>query len=218
MQGFLLKTLVLLFMGLAVGLAASWNTKVKLHLDPQPVRQSVSQQHPASSDPGVTAVPSPGKGPSAPAPTGDPGATVKPPSQPAIQPSTQAASKATPAEHVNDYFISLTEAKKKYDAHSAIFVDARTFTEFKEGHIPGSMHCAKSYFDGAAPKKVLNYLPGSEVVVYCHGAECTDSEAVVKRLQALNLNIGPCYIIKDGFPGWKAAGLPVDTGDEVGFE
>ena len=99
-----------------------------------------------------------------------------------------------------------------------IFIDARPYHEFTEGHIPGSMHIDKKYFDGAVPKKVRDYLPGMPVVIYCHGENCTDSEAVTARLIALKRSIGPIQIIKEGYPGWTKAGYPVDSGGEVGFE
>ena len=31
------------------------------------------------------------------------------------------------------------------------------------------------------------------------------------------MHIAPIYIIKEGFPGWKNAGYPVDKGEEKGF-
>src|SRR5262249_26341678 len=123
---------------------------------------------------------------------------------------------------VTDYFITLPMAKKLFDDKKwhdkdLIFVDAREYREYAEGHIAGAMSCPKQRFDGAVPKYVRNYLPGNAVVIYCHGADCTDSEAVVKRLSALNLSIGPMFIIKDGFPGWKDAGYPINKGDSEGF-
>jgi rhodanese-related sulfurtransferase len=131
------------------------------------------------------------------------------------------AAKAEPPD--DGKHISIERAKKLFDdqaldGRSVIFIDAREYWHFTTEHITGSMHVNKSYFDGAAPKKVLNYLPGNAVVVYCMGADCSDSEAVATRLEALHLNIGPIFILKDGLPGWKAAGYPTVPGGEVGFD
>ncbi len=114
--------------------------------------------------------------------------------------------------------ISVEAAKTLYDGHNAVFIDARPKAEFLQSHVTGAMQLEKSDLDGPPPSKVLNYLPGMEVVVYCHGELCTDSANVVKRLLALNKGIGPMHIIKAGFPGWQAAKLPVESGPEAGFQ
>jgi rhodanese-related sulfurtransferase len=118
--------------------------------------------------------------------------------------------------------VSVAQAKELFDqqvsgAWQGYFIDARRYVEFTEGHIRGAMHVDKRYFDGAVPKKVRDFLPGSSVVIYCHGEACTDSEAVAKRLIALKMHVGPIYILREGYPGWVQAGYPVDTGPEVGF-
>jgi rhodanese-related sulfurtransferase len=136
-----------------------------------------------------------------------------------------AAPAPTQPSGMEQYMISLARAKELYDLKAkgqwdGIFIDARGYDVYLQGHIPGSMHIDKKYFDGAVPKKVMLYLPGSEVVVYCQGEQCTDSEAVAVRLQALKLNIGPIHIIREGYPGWAAAGYPVTKNGEgeVGFD
>lgn len=123
----------------------------------------------------------------------------------------------------SDIMIPLARAKEIYDAQEVggrgvVFVDARNWAEFSAGHIRGAMWIDKKHFDGAAPRKIREFLPGNAVVVYCHGELCTDSEAVVRRLHALNLGIGPFFILSDGFEAWKRAGYPVDSGSEVGFD
>jgi rhodanese-related sulfurtransferase len=150
-----------------------------------------------------------------------PAVPAEPPKK--VDPPRPAPASGEPAKSVDGRLISIDRAKKLFDeqalnGQSVIFVDAREFWHYTDAHIPGAMHIDKKYFDGAAPKKVLKYLPGNAVVVYCMGADCSDSEAVATRLEALHLNIGPIFIIKDGLPGWQAAGYPVDKGGEVGFD
>ncbi len=146
-----------------------------------------------------------------------------PPPQPKVDPKppqAKASPAATPAKP--ERMISLERAKKLFDdqsldGKSVVFVDAREYWHYTDEHVLGAMHVDKRYFDGAAPKKVLNYLPGNVVVVYCMGADCTDSEAVAQRLEALNLNIGPIFVMKDGLPAWINAKYPTAKGGEVGF-
>jgi len=212
MQGFLLKVLVLLFLGLAVGLFASRNTRIQVRMEEPATKPLVT---PAVKSP-PTAPPATGSVPAT-------GPTVTPPVQPVAAAPVETSpapvvKPPAPVSAAEGYFISLPDAKKMFDAGNVIFIDAREFDEYKKGHIRGSMHVNKRYFDGAAPKKVRDFLPGTEVIVYCHGEACSDSEAVITRLQALRLGIGPYHILKDGFPGWKDAGYPIDIGDEIGFQ
>jgi rhodanese-related sulfurtransferase len=182
---------------------------------PAPAGNQAEPPAPATEAPDTTA-----KQPDAPAPAGQtPGPTAQ---APAAQPPAPAPANP-PAAAESDMFISIARAKELYDQKArgqwdGIFIDARPYQDYTAGHIPGSMHIDKKYFDGAVPKKVRDYLPGMPVVIYCHGENCTDSEAVAARLIALKRSIGPIYIIKEGYPGWTKAGYPVDSGGEVGFE
>lgn len=142
-------------------------------------------------------------------------ASLPPPPGPAPVPDVKPAA----GEHA-EWFITVQRAKELFDRRhheNVYFLDARTYDEFRQGHIPGAMYLNKKLFDGAVPRKVTDYLPGCAVVIYCHGEECDDSVAVAKRLIALRRSIGPIYIIREGFPGWKNAGYPVEVGDETGF-
>lgn len=196
MKCFLLQVAIILCAGLATGFAFTLNSKVQLHV---PGIIDNTDKHEL---PGPPLVPRPL--PSHPEQVGATGATVDPPP---VKPNTPGVD-----------LISLEAAKKIFDGRNAIFIDARPKDEFPKGHVVGAMQLEKGDLDGAPPTKVLNYLPGSEVVVYCHGELCTDSENVVKRLLALNKGIGPFHIIKAGYPGWEAAKYPIDTGPEIGFQ
>lgn len=149
-----------------------------------------------------------------PAPTPNGGT---PPASDGSSASTPATTNQTPAP-ASDLFITVEAAKTILDSGSAVFIDARPLDEYLKGHITGAMHLEKDALNGPPPAKVMNYLPGMEVVVYCHGELCTDSENVIKRLAALKKEIGPFRIIQAGYPGWVKAGLPSAIGPEVGFE
>lgn len=192
MEKFILRVMVIVLLGAGVGVYFMSRSNVMLHLPDQPAQ------------------------PPAPPPTNPP------PAPPSGIPEAPRATPPAPASTVAQYHIDLDRAKALLAAGDAIFIDARPYAEYAEGHIRGAMFLDKGHV--ATERKVRNYLPGKEVVVYCHGAECTDSEAVVKRLIALNLSIGPFRIIKDGFPAWvernraDPQGYPIDRGPEVGFE
>lgn len=153
--------------------------------------------------------------------TGNPPEFTSPPTPPTGQTGATGAETPKAKNPMDDYMVTIEQAKTLWDKSQAgeniVFVDAREFVEYREGHIARAMSCPKRRFDGAAPAYVRNNLPGMAVVVYCHGELCTDSEAVIIRLQALKLSIGPFYIIRDGYPGWVKAGHPVNTGDSEGW-
>jgi rhodanese-related sulfurtransferase len=218
MRGLFWKAAVLVAIALVAGYVHGHVAGVKLSTSFEPTAPSkpesaAPQQTPPKPEPSTADKTADGaKHPifPPPAPTGDTGTVV------VVTPGTLEAD--FKADH-NDkgWFISLDKAHEIYTKNQAIFVDARSYIEFTEGHIPGAMHLDKKYFDGAAGAMKAKNLKGQEIVIYCHGAECTDSEAVAIRLQALQFHIDPIYIIKDGFPGWQKAGYPVDKGGETGF-
>ncbi len=149
-----------------------------------------------------------------------------PPATPA--PATPAPAKkeklASDDPDHKDWFISLEKAKELFDKkeinkRQVIFIDARTYFEFTTSHIRGAMCYSTKYTEGPPQPKARNYLPGSAIVIYCHGDLCTDSLLVGKYFLSLNMDIGPVFIIKDGFPGWeKAYPTLIDKGGEIGFD
>ena len=56
--------------------------------------------------------------------------------------------------------------------------------------------------------KVAELDPDREVIAYCRGAYCVFAFEAVAALRAQAL---PARRLVDGFPEWKAAGLPVAT-------
>ena len=150
--------------------------------------------------------------------------TTPPPEAAKPAATAPAPSSVTPRDEPKDWFITLERAKELYDkkdlnGRQVIFVDARTYVEFTDGHIRGAMCYSTKYTQGAPQAKLKNYLPGSAVVLYCRGELCQDSFDVGRYFQSLHLDIGPIFVIKDGFPGWeKAYPKLVDKGPEIGFD
>jgi rhodanese-related sulfurtransferase len=211
----------------AAGLIASCNS----HEGAKPAANAPVKSEPAvqASKPAPPPAPPPAPTPTPAAPTPTKPVAANPPAAPAAPPP---AAKDTPAsqpapgsnaELAKKWFISTERAKelfdkKEVDGKQVIFVDARTYVEFTEGHIRGSMCYSTKYTQGAPQAKLKNYLPGSAVVLYCHGETCTDSLDVGRYFESLHVEIGPIFVIKDGFPGWeKAYPNLVDKGPEVGF-
>ena len=106
-------------------------------------------------------------------------------------------------------FIDVVSAKKLYDDKAANFVDARTSQEFESKHISGAISLpVRALLQGdIEPDKVL---PEREAVLitYCDGGECDISLELSKELSERGYqNI---FVLGEGWPGWEAAGYPMD--------
>ena len=83
-------------------------------------------------------------------------------------------------------------------------LDVRPEGEFRLGHLPRALNI---------PWPELEYRLGElplerEVVAYCRGPYCILSFEAVASLRARGYTV---HRLEDGFPEWKAAGLPVEA-------
>jgi rhodanese-related sulfurtransferase len=93
-----------------------------------------------------------------------------------------------------------------------VFVDARDEERYQAGHIPGAYE-----LDPYHPEKELGtVLPicqaAEEVVVYCTGSDCEDSDTAAILLRDGGVPGGKLFVYGAGFTEWEEAGLPVETG------
>lgn len=82
-------------------------------------------------------------------------------------------------------------------------LDVRPPDEFAAGHLPGAINIQPSELDVR-----LKDLPKDhEVIAYCRGAYCVLSFEAVAELRKKGFK---ARRLEEGYPEWKAAGLPVD--------
>jgi rhodanese-related sulfurtransferase len=118
--------------------------------------------------------------------------------------------KPTPKSALPPGQVTLEEAKTAFDG-GAMFVDSRKLEDFKAGHVENAVRIESSMFKAGDPPE-LGLIPRSAiVVVYCNGGQCDESENVAKFLT--NSGYSTVYVLHDGFPGWKALGYPIATGE-----
>lgn len=118
-------------------------------------------------------------------------------------------------------YISVQEAKKLYDAKSAVFCDSRITREFIMETIPGAVPCLYDEKGGMA-NKLPDFDPsadtwhhdkltdkGKTLIVFCNAKSCWRSYkgAVVAK----SFGFRDVYWLRDGIPGWKAAGFPTEN-------
>ena len=136
-----------------------------------------------------------------------------------------AALKAGPP--VNDFVISIDDAKALHGTPNVVFVFAGSAKDFAAGHIPGSVHAFAhdmQYLDDVqkcdglpmCPETAAKFIGGlgidnsTQVIAYEDGKGVNES-GVWFFLQVYgHTNV---KILEGGVPGWKAKGHPVETGD-----
>ena len=83
-------------------------------------------------------------------------------------------------------------------------LDVRPPEEYAAGHVPGAINIASD-----ALSSHLRRLPkGREVIAYCRGPYCLLSVDAVALLREKGYQ---ARRLVDGFPEWKASGLPVEA-------
>ena len=103
--------------------------------------------------------------------------------------------------------ISNTEAKALFDK-GILFVDVRSAKGFKKGRIPDALFLdLKKGFS----KDSLSAEAGlsDPIAIYCQGPKCKRAAVGVEK--ALGWGFKEVYYYRDGFPGWKKEGYPVEA-------
>jgi len=99
-------------------------------------------------------------------------------------------------------------AKEIYDTGKAVFVDARSYEAFIDGHIKDAVSIPKVQFIEFIDHFKTKYPPTTPVITYCSGRECNDSHELAQYL------IGEGYadvkVFIDGYQGWERKGYPVE--------
>jgi rhodanese-related sulfurtransferase len=91
---------------------------------------------------------------------------------------------------------------------TVIVLDVRPAEEYRAGHIPGAMSVPVDQLE-----QRLAALPADkEIVAYCRGPYCVMSYNAVEALRARGRR---ARRLVDGFPEWRAEGLPIEVGEEA---
>jgi ArsR family transcriptional regulator len=83
-------------------------------------------------------------------------------------------------------------------------LDVRPEDEFALGHLPGAVNIPLADLE----RRLADLPPDHEVVAYCRGPYCVLSFEAVAELRRRGYRVRR---LEDGYPEWKAAGLPVEA-------
>ncbi len=101
--------------------------------------------------------------------------------------------------------VSREELLEKSRAGVVTVLDVRPPDEFALGHLPGAVNIPLRELEA----RLAELDPALEIVAYCRGAYCVLSFEAVAALRARGFTVRR---LEDGFPEWRAAGLPVAAG------
>jgi rhodanese-related sulfurtransferase len=101
----------------------------------------------------------------------------------------------------------------RFQQGAIIFIDARDEVHYQQGHIPGAYefdpYRAEKYFDAVLPV----CQKAEQVVVYCNGGDCDDSEnAAIWLRDNAGIQNQKLFVFGGGITEWATNGLPVEIG------
>jgi ArsR family transcriptional regulator len=100
--------------------------------------------------------------------------------------------------------VSRSELMDRIEAGLVTVLDVRPGSEFGLGHLPGALNIPF----GELERRLGELSADREVVAYCRGPYCVLSFEAVVALRAKGFRVRR---LEDGYPEWRAAGLPVET-------
>ncbi len=122
-----------------------------------------------------------------------------------------------------EYVITLDQSRQCWNYYPEeeggkefVFVDARPYVDYKEGHIDGAISMSLHSFDEMAglPVHMENGVidPASTIlIVYCKGGDCDESLLAAGQLEDIGFT---CHIFEDGYPAWVNANFETLEGSD----
>ncbi|PWK68224.1 metalloregulator ArsR/SmtB family transcription factor [Aminobacter sp. AP02] len=100
--------------------------------------------------------------------------------------------------------ISPAELLARMQEGSVTLLDVRSHEEYALGHLPGAINIPAEELE----RRFAELPADQEIVAYCRGLYCLLSLDAIAALHAKGLQ---ARRLANGFPEWKAAGLPVEA-------
>lgn len=113
---------------------------------------------------------------------------------------------AAPREGV----VTIEEMKQIVDAGGSVVIDARSTTEYEEGHIPGSINIPHDRLPEFM--EVLNneVATDARVICYCRSFTCDFSDLLATEMKIIGYQ--DVSVFSGGWDQWEEAGYPVEKG------
>lgn len=94
-----------------------------------------------------------------------------------------------------------------------IFIDARDEQHYEAGHIPGAYHFDRFHPEDYLTNVVQVCLTAEQIVFYCNGGDCDDSEhAAIMLRDSIGIPKDKVFVYGGGIAEWSTNGLPIEVG------
>ena len=100
--------------------------------------------------------------------------------------------------------VSREELLSRIQAGIVTVLDVRPADEFALGHLPGAVNVTLAELE----RRLGAFNRRREIVAYCRGPYCVLSYEAVAALRARGFKVRR---LEDGYPEWRAAGLPIEA-------
>jgi len=112
--------------------------------------------------------------------------------------------RAYAADHDGLEPVDREQLRHRLRKKAVVLLDVRPRAEYEAGHIPGALSIPLDEL----PRRLRELPAGKEVVAYCRGPYCLLAFEAVKALRRRGRQ---ARRLVEGFPEWRAAGLPVEA-------
>ncbi len=92
-----------------------------------------------------------------------------------------------------------------------VFLDDRSVREYTAARVPGAVRVNYTNLAASLTPGLMERLRRASAVVVYGAAEETDVEQLLAQ-ELRHRGLAPPQVMLNGFPGWQAAGLPVEGG------
>lgn len=100
--------------------------------------------------------------------------------------------------------VSREELKQRLALGLVTVLDVRPLEEYRLGHVPGALNVPLDELEA----RLAQFDAAQEIVAYCRSTYCVLSFEAVALLREHGFKVRR---LEDGFPEWRAAGLPCAT-------
>ena len=100
--------------------------------------------------------------------------------------------------------VEMKELLRRARSKRVVVLDTRPSGEYAGGHIAGAISVPVDDLQ----RRLRHFPKGKEYVAYCRGPYCVYADRAV---EILRLNGRKARRLREGFPEWRAAGLPVEV-------
>ncbi len=104
--------------------------------------------------------------------------------------------------------INVEQAYKIWQSKDAVFIDARTPSDFAIDHIPGAINLPRGNTSEYFTAIQTTIKPDTKLVVYCSSKDCEDSSVIANFLK--NNEYTSIYLYEDGIIAWDMHNFPLE--------